>query len=318
MYAPRVIGGNPLKLKHFRIQEEVAVGQAARYPIGRYPFQVDIGFGSLSPTRQRALRINNAQAVKNSSNKLETKRLWGTEVPHMEYKPITAFITNRQFNVENFESQIGYPSVAKKINGSKGEGFTYIKDYNDLYVFLTQNTSLRNYFFEKMFDFNEEYRIHVSPHLKDKLVSYRYQSGNDTVTIARRDGVIFMLQKKLKREAYERGVRHTNRAGKYDDVIFTSKFTHRSWMDNAIRDAIKAIELLGLDFGFVDVGYNTGTQKYTFFESGSNPELTAPEIECYKIALPSIILYKGADRIPTHITSQIRQATIDVSVNYSS
>lgn len=299
--APRVLGANSEKLANFRIQQNIAVGNPLRYPIGRFPFMVDVSFAGKTPTRTGALRINTFASVKNSANKITSKKLWGDCIPHSRpFKELKAFVFDGEFRVDQFEELFIYPLVAKRTNTSKGKGFTYIKSYEDLENFLSNAENapyFKHYYFESFFEFDKEYRVHVSPWLQDRRIIYNYTrpstNGIENIIKDTSNGCIFMSQKKLKQEAYDRGVRHTTRGGKYDDIVFSSRFTPQSWMNSMIHDAIEAIKLLGLDFGFIDVGYNSSTNQYVFFESGCNPELTNPEIQCYKQALQQIILYKA-------------------------
>lgn len=314
------MGADQDKLAAFRIQK-TEQAPTKRFPLGQFPFRVDIGFGSSTMTRDGALRINTVEAVRKSASKPTCKAIWATNnIPQVsKFKGLKEFVTTstsgrNEFLVENFESFFSYPIVAKKNNGSKGEGMKYIKNYEELVTFLQSTRELKAYHFEEMFEFDQEFRIHVSPWLENQLITYQYtrKSGNtsEVVTKMRRNGVIFMLQKKLKQDAYDRGVRHTNRAGNYDSVVFTSKFTEQPWMEEAMANAVKAIKVLGLDFGFVDVGYNSHANKYVFFESGSNPELSTPEKTCYIQALPHIILAKGTARgkIGIHLVKQVNTA----------
>ena len=85
------------------------------------------------------------------------------------------------------------------------------------------------------------------------------------------------------------------------NTVFTSQFTVPLEWPEIQMTALKAIEVLGLDFGFVDILYNNFTGQYIFCESGSNPgmdqntSIPVPNVtaQCYQQALSFIILNKA-------------------------
>ena len=69
-----------------------------------------------------------------------------------------------------------------------------------------------------------------------------------------------------------------------------------------LKQAVTAVEVLGLDFGFVDVMYNSESGIYMFSESGCNPgmgrlqedeAITNLTAQVYQQALKHIILNKA-------------------------
>lgn len=315
---PAFYGRSQTKMNTYFRMRDFPVGDARRYPIGMlFPFKVDVSFGSKKMTRKGALRINTPDAITKSANKVRTKRIWSQHgVPHTgSHRLAIEFLDNENaFNIDQFEQFFTYPVMAKLKSSHGGNGMVVIDDVDDLIAFLTnpkfqENPELfRRYFFEPKFPVTQEYRIHVSPHLVDTTVTYKLKKSRKDEdgawqelpeqTVIRKDGVIHAVRK-LKR----------NGAGPLDgrnfdqgDIIFSSTFTQPDNWDTMIEMAVKAIKVLGLDFGFVDVLYNEENSSFVFCESGANPGMKQnPErptesitAQCYQQAMKFIILNKAA------------------------
>lgn len=327
-YYPSVKGRKKSKSDMFRLQKDYEVGDPRRYPIGaKFPFRVDISFGKRFKTRQGALRINENDAIANSEYKQRCKEIWlQNGVPTaISYGKLSEYVDDGAFNVIQFESEALYPVAAKLNNSSGGKGFTVIRNYDDLAEFLANlNPHLvQRYFFEALFDFDQEYRIHVSPRLMGKTITYNidqpYRSerggawASRKITKLHNNGVIHEVRKMVRQESHDQGRDTTIRNFAAGDTYFTSKFTPPSNWRAVQQNAVEAISVLGLDFGFVDVLYNSSTGEYIFCESGSNPGMeNSPEIpvtnvtaQHYMIALRHIILSK-AQTIPKFRTRTIR------------
>lgn len=315
-YYPAFKGRNKSKMNMFRLNKEHPVGHASRYPIGMtFPFRVDISFGKLCMTRDGALRINETVAIKKSYNKITTKEVWeqaGIPHPGPSWR-LSSYIRGGDFLVQEFEDTEGlqYPLVMKLTHGSGGKGFRLIRNYDDLVVALGHVApgDVNKYFFEPAFDLTREYRIHVSPHLVGKNITYtldkpvKQEDGSWTSRreiISRNDGVIHEVRKMIRQEAADAG--HTG-ARNFDmgNTYFTSKFNRPSNWHYMTSKAVEAIAALGLDFGFVDVLYNHNSGDFVFCESGSNPGMKDnPDIpvanltfQTYCQAMKHIILGKA-------------------------
>lgn len=305
LHPPRVTGPNKKKMDmYFRHRNKIAIEEGTIdasvtdkgvAPIGLYPFKVHIRFSNRSSATPKALVLNNHEAIVNSAVKLKTKRIWKeNEIPSPEFfKPLDYVDrSDNTFDADRFIAEVGFPVIAKLIQGQQSEGLYRIKNIDDLATFCSEVT-ISKYYFERLIDFDQEYRFHVSPHLKGQYVRYLFQKKGKITSFESRDGVILPQKKLLKREAYAAGIRINTRPAGFDNYILSTQFEEMPWMEEAFKTAVKAIEVLGMDFGAVDVGYNTRTGIYTFFESVSNPGMCNLTGICYQQAFPHIIMAKA-------------------------
>lgn len=320
-YAPKVLGRNSAKLNaYFRIQQDKPksvivdnqrVENKERYPIGRYPYKVDVSFGSRKPSRPNAaIRLNEPQAILNSQNKLRAKEIWSQldGIPFKKGHKVSKFMTPRGFDLTLFEEQVGYPCVMKRIASSGGRGFRYIPDADTMIAVLgefsrfTMANKYERHFFEEYFEMTHEYRVHVSAYLPNSL--YFSYNKYDDEGVAEHSGpikfepqVFCQVRKVIRQEAFDAGRRHRS----MEDggaVFFKYGFTQPQQWPQICEVANDAIAALGLDFGFIDVMYNRHSGEFCFAESGCNPGMTIPEVgksitaQLYQQALPHIILNK--------------------------
>src|SRR5690606_37664702 len=109
------------------------------------------------------------EAIKNSANKLLMKQCFtkhGVKTADwwviQEHVDILAYPNNaEQYNEGINLSDLPYPIVAKHIFGSRGTGNYLLKSKEELEAWLPGKT-LSNYIFEKYYNYNREYRLHVS------------------------------------------------------------------------------------------------------------------------------------------------------------
>lgn len=318
LYYPKFFGRNAQKMNmYFRLQKQYPVGDPSRYPIGaRFPFRVDVSFGSRRPTRESArLRINTPEAVKNSSSKMRTKRMW-TEagLPHTTpWLRMSDIMEDGFLNVTRLEEEVGFPCVAKLNSSSGGRGMYFLDDIDQVGAFASWMRShggqskVNSYFFERLFPVRREYRLHVSPHLQGRTITYNIRKnvrdGNAWIVREeppriQRDGLIVACRKMVRQEAYEENSRRGRNLG--DDTFFRYNITPPPYWERLVEQAVEAIRVLGLDFGFVDVLVDEN-DNYVFSESGSNPGMLmdedriAPSItaQAYQQAFKHIILAKA-------------------------
>ena len=239
-YYPAFRGRNKAKMQMFRLQKDKPVGDPSRYPIGMlFPFRVDVSFGKLSMTRSGALRINETEAIKKSFNKITTKEVWeraGIPHPGPSWR-LSNYVRNGDFLVQEFEEteNLNYPLVMKRTHGSGGKGFSMIRNYDELVVALGHVApgDVPNYFFEPAFNMTREYRIHVSPHLSGKSITYTVDKpvkqsdgswSSQREIITRNNGVIHEVRKKeserIDFNAYRPGTEFPCR-GNHDTPITT-------------------------------------------------------------------------------------------------
>jgi hypothetical protein len=277
--------GNPIKMrKYFRLRKQYPIGDPLRYPVAlKMPYPVHVSFGRYIGPKE-GLVINTDEAIKNSANKVLTKKIWSehNQKPDCVNIPfITQYYThesllykNRFYDITNIKND-GFPFMAKLFDASRGKGMVYLSNEDDFIDFIQNNNyDKTKYFYEKFFEATSEYRVHFSPHLKDRSYHFSYQNPDGTTSVVTSNGGAFLAVKKLmNREAYntamdENGYVTRNMS---DDIIFSTQFNPPRIWPEIIKSGMAAIEALGLDFGFLDIMYNSETRQFVFSESGSNP-----------------------------------------------
>jgi glutathione synthase/RimK-type ligase-like ATP-grasp enzyme len=227
------------------------------------------------------VEINEADAVAVSANKLLMKRafddagiktaVWGTHNGE-------AFV-----NGSNEAVEIGYPMVAKHIYGSRGTGNHLLKDKAAVDSFLSGKKDLTKYIFEKYYDYNREYRLHVS-----------------------KDGCFYTCRKMLKGDVpkEKRWFRNdSNSVWIKDDNALFDKPTN--W-DAIVADCVRALEAVGLDFAAFDVRVQSAKKKnkegadvvnespeWIIIESNSAPSFGEVTAQRYADVLPKLIADKA-------------------------
>lgn len=279
-YYPNFLGGKRSKMeKYFRKNQSYAIGNPNRHPIKNcvFKFPVDISFGSTKPSEQHILRLNDPFGLKISGSKTQTKNAIKDYCPIVEkYNYATRYILTNTTRYDLLEEEIGFPFVAKLIYGSGGKGMYFIKSLDDLNIFIEAipKHDIRKYFFESLYDFNIEYRIHVSPLLVGLAVTYKFEYGvkneNGLYELragrisTRNNGEIFSVEKRVPPGHV--GTRNFN-----EGIMFNSNFIRPACWEEMVTASLKAAELLKLDFCCTDILYNSTTNKFVISETNTNP-----------------------------------------------
>lgn len=279
-YYPNFLGGKSSKMRrYFRKNETYPIGNPNRHPIKNcvFKFPVDISFGSVTPSQQHILRLNKPSGLKISGSKTQTKNKIKNHCPIVEkYNYATRYIQPTVTRYDLLEEEIGFPFVAKLIYGFGGKGMYFIKNLDDLNTFIIAipKDNIRKYFFESLYDFDIEYRIHVSPLLVGMPITYKFEygvkdsEGNYSIQmgriITRNNGEIFSVEKKIP-ERHE-GIRNFSTG-----TTFNSNFRHPACWQEMVTASLKAAELLELDFCCTDILYNSQTNKFVISETNTNP-----------------------------------------------
>ena len=319
-YYPNFFGGKSSKMKrYFRRNESFPTGSPGRYPVQncRFLYPVDVSFGSTKPSEAHRLRINSPNGIRISSSKTLTKDTIKAHCPVLlKYNHASRYIDARQTRLDLLEEEIGFPMVAKLKYGFGGKGMYFLNNAEDLQAFVADipPSKIREYFFEEFFLFTNEYRIHVSPLLENKTITYTYKyalknpDGQWSVceggTHSRKNGEILGIEKKL-RNPYAAVPTTRNFSG--GDVVFSSNFNRPPEWEAMVAASVKAAELMGLDFCCTDVMYNKHTRKFYISETNTNPGMdTIPDNPCpnvtaqhYQQALPHMIAEKYLRSVST-------------------
>jgi hypothetical protein len=152
--------------------------------------------------------------------------------------------------------------IRRTLAHSQGRGLTILKDPNNNY----SNEQDSNYYYRPYISFMNEYRVHII---------------NNTAIIAshkEHDGEGFNSEESSIIRSYDNGWRFV---GLDPDFLRTWKI----WK-TVVDNSIKALEVLGYDFGAVDIGVTTLSKdpnvKVYILEVNSAPGLIPEHVELYK------------------------------------
>lgn len=228
-----------------------------------FPFKSVIRLGSsteMDDTIEKGgkrIEINTVKAIKNSSNKLKMKTCFINE----EVKTADWWVlTNRQ-NLEFTNAKGGnavkindlpFPIISKHIFGSRGRGNIKHDNVESLQEWLNGKT-LGNYIFEKFYNYNREYRLHVTE-----------------------DGCFYTCRKMLKTDTPDNKRWYRNDDNCVWIMQSNDAFDKPSNWGKIEKECVKALKAVGLDFGAVDLRIQSSTNKKG--EVRNNPEFIIVEI----------------------------------------
>jgi len=236
------------------------------------PFRSVIRLGSTwSGDGKQRVEINSVQSIKNSASKLLMKKCFtraGVKTADWYCDP--------GVNLKDWARE-RYPLIAKPINGSRGNGIDLIKDEKELTKWLGSHT-FNNYVVEKYYNFNREYRLHVT-----------------------KDGCFYTCRKMLKSDVPEK-----NRFIRNDKTCVwileeNANFDKPSNWKDIEAECIKALKAVGLDIGGFDVrvqssktarGKGRANPDFIVIESNSACSHGDKTAVKYRAVLPKLILDK--------------------------
>ena len=233
------------------------------------PFKSIIRFGSQKELQSDVtnggdrIELNTVQSIKNSSNKLLMKSCFTNNnvktADWWRYYSNTIFHNTNQPFDENFDANAGtkiedlpYPIISKHIYGSRGTGNKKHDTLESLQAWM-QGKNINNYIFEKFYNYNREYRLHVTE-----------------------NGCFYTCRKMLKQDTDENHRWYRNNDNSVwileDNTLFDKPV---NW-DSIIEESVKALKAVGLDFGAVDLRVQSTLSKKE--EARSNPDFIIIEI----------------------------------------
>lgn len=221
----------------------------------------------LSPSQlsKPFIEWNTLESIKNSANKLKTKKLMvDNDIPTAEYWEAADFIENKEQIFEEHKN-----IIAKKINGSKGIGmklFHSIEEYNEWVS--NEGPNLKEYFFERYYNYNREYRIHLF-------------NGE----------MIYTNRKMLKEDAEERWYRNDSNSVWYLET--NPLFDKPVNFDKIVEDCKKLQELTGLNFSSFDIRIQSSKHKdpkYIILETNSGSSMGEGTALAYKNAIEKYLI----------------------------
>jgi len=255
-----------------------------RTQLRKLPFRSVVRFGSLTELEDPAskngsrIELNSKEAIKNSSSKLLMKQ----KFTEFGVKTADWECFNSREDILIFTNNIGYPIVAKSYNGSRGRGNTLLKTEQELLNFV-ENHNLNGYIFEKYYNYNKEYRLHVT-----------------------KKGCFYTCRKMLRQQFRE----HPNSWQRHDDNCVwileeNENFDKPNNWKEIEKHCVKALISCGLDFGACDLRVqnnndNDGNRRdnpdFIVVEINSAPSMGIVTLEKYKEILPQLLIQKYNDR----------------------
>ena len=196
----------------------------------KFLFRSVVRLGSTTEIPNRSVEINSIQSIKNSADKLLMKQCF------TENDVRTAIWSNGSsiddiLNIlsDNHEEGVPYPIVAKHRFGSRGNGIYLLKTKEELDAWIPGKT-LTNYVFEKFYNYNKEYRLHIT-----------------------KDGCFYTCRKMLKSDTPEDKRWFRNDSNSVWIVEENEQFDKPVNWESVIAESVKALNAVGLDVGAVDL-----------------------------------------------------------------
>jgi glutathione synthase/RimK-type ligase-like ATP-grasp enzyme len=257
----------------------------------RLPFRSAVRLGStwVGDGRPR-IECNSVTAIKTSASKLLMKQAFdrdGIKTANWIHNSLGSDAEfNAWFNVED-----RFPIVAKHIHGSRGTGNYLLKTKEELTAWMA-NKNLANYIFEKFYNYNREYRLHVTA-----------------------DGCFYSCRKMLKQDTPEEKRWYRNDSNsvwitQYNDAgELKADFDQPVNWDKIVAESVKALKAVGLDIGAIDVRVqstkkNNGTVReapeFIILETNSAPSFGEITGIKYKEVIPQILLKKHNQQYAIH------------------
>lgn len=256
-----------------------------RTSLPRLPFRSVIRLGSTTVKNDyKRVEINSVQGVKNSSNKRLMKQCFNkANVKTADWYTFkiqnndVILYDNGNTNNTTFMDEIEFPLIVKHVYGSRGTGNYLAKSVSELKSCLSNKNS-SDYIIEKYYNFNREYRIHVT-----------------------RNGYFYACRKMLKSDTPEnkKFQRHDDNCVWY--IESNPKFDKPVNWNNIVNDCVNALNALQLDICCFDIkvqsakdkkGLNRPNPNYILIESGSAPSFGELTLVKYIEVLPNLIKQK--------------------------
>jgi glutathione synthase/RimK-type ligase-like ATP-grasp enzyme len=251
------------------------------------PFRSRIRFGSTTPLRRPdrfpVVEINTIEAIKNSSSKLRMK----TCFTNNEVKTADWWTYQNSEFVKMFSSEedittslsgLPFPIVAKAHFGSRNNGNTKLDTPEALTEWMI-GKDLSRFIFEKYYNYNREYRLHVDS-----------------------EGCFYTCRKMLKSDAPPEVRWYRNDDHCVWILEDNESFDKPTNWDEVVKECVKALKAVGLDIGAVDLRIQSATMsdgetpredpEFIIVEINSAPSLGEVTLATYIKELPRILRNK--------------------------
>lgn len=261
------------------------------------PFKSLIRFGSSTEMQSTIanggdrIELNTVEAIKNSSNKLLMKqRFTKKEVKTADWwimvdkdddfkllAPQHKIIDELDYDVEELDT-LPYPIISKHIFGSRGTGNKKHDNQESLEAWM-EGKDLSKYIFEKYYNYNREYRLHIS-----------------------KNGCFYTCRKMLKAEAPQEVRWYRNDQHCVWVLEENESFDKPVNWNDVVEESVKALKAVGLDFGAVDLRIQSSKNKdgdlreapkFIVVEINSAPSMAAITTIKYAEELPKLLTEKA-------------------------
>ena len=258
------------------------------------PFKSLIRFGSSTEMQSTIanggdrIELNTIDAIKNSSNKLLMKTCFASnEVTTADWWTIlhtpAIEICAHKNNIIHLDNEVllkdlPYPIISKHIFGSRGTGNKKHDNQESLEAWM-EGKDLSKYIFEKYYNYNREYRLHIS-----------------------KNGCFYTCRKMLKAEAPQEARWYRNDQHCVWVLEENESFDKPVNWDNVVEESVKALKAVGLDFGAVDLRIQSSKNKdgdlreapkFIVVEINSAPSCGAITTIKYAEELPKLLREKA-------------------------
>lgn len=150
-----------------------------------------------------------------------------------------------------YGEKLEFPVIARPPRHERGHDFHVLNDTNDLFK-LSSKEDLSDWYFSKIFDKTEEFRAHVA------------------------HGKILMMNIK----AFHEG---DPLSGNFANIGVWKALRWSNFHEGMCQESLKAINVLGLDYGAVDILYNSHNDSWVICEVNTAPDVRV-EYSCSKYA----------------------------------
>jgi carbamoylphosphate synthase large subunit len=249
------------------------------------PFKSVVRLGSITPYDDNRVEINSVDSVRLSSNKGLMKQCFTRdEVKTADWWCINQAKIGKQFTFCNFDNddrdctleELPYPIVAKHIYGSRGLGNYKLDTKEELEAFLLKRANdLEKFIFEKFYNYNCEYRLHVT-----------------------KDGFFYTCRKLLKADTPQENRWFRNDSNCNWILKENPSFNKPNNWDDIVNESVKALLSVGLDIGAVDVKVQSSKKgkenpKFIIIEINSAPSFGEITFLKYKEQIERLLIEKN-------------------------
>lgn len=212
------------------------------------------------------VELNTIEAIRNSSNKLLMKRCF------RDRNVKTADWSEHSRDILTLSDNWKYKIVAKAHFGSRGEGNTLLSSQTEFNSW-SRGKTLANYIFERFYNYNREYRLHINE-----------------------NGCFYTCRKMLREGTPSDQSWFRNDSNSVWFVEDNQQFDKPVNWDSIVDECIKALRSIGLDFGAVDLRIQSSKDKKGRIRE--NPDFIIVEINSAP-AMGDITLERYLEMLPT-------------------